>query len=102
MTVFTYQPHNVTPALDLEHDDPNPWMGRSECRGLTEFTELPVPEQKEVCGPCPVRSECIEYALDVEGPTALRNMDTICYGGLTGAEVFNVSRRRAATRKRAA
>lgn len=84
--------------LDLEHTDPHPWMERSVC--WDGFTNLDVPEQKAVCADCPVTAQCIQFAMDVEGPARLRHLDSIVYGGLTGHEVYNVYRKRHHTDRR--
>jgi WhiB family transcriptional regulator, redox-sensing transcriptional regulator len=78
---------------------PGPWIGRAAC--ANEPTDLFFPEDgegtelaKAICGGCPVRAECIGYAV------AIPSLDGI-WGGLTRQERFRLRQsrncRRAAT-----
>ncbi|HWC11606.1 MAG TPA: WhiB family transcriptional regulator [Acidimicrobiales bacterium] len=50
------------------------WMARASCRGMAPATFFPsrgeaTDEAREVCAACPVRAECLAYAVaeDMEG-----------------------------------
>jgi WhiB family redox-sensing transcriptional regulator len=66
------------------------WQSRAECRGedLALFFD---PDReaaaKEVCGWCPVRDECLDWAIGL-------NIGYGVYGGLTGDERKAERRRR--------
>jgi WhiB family redox-sensing transcriptional regulator len=65
----------------------NPWVEDAPCKGID--TELFFPERgkahisekviKPVCGTCPVRQQCLDYAIDLD-------MSEGYYGGLSGKQ----------------
>lgn len=70
-------------------DDTRPWSIEAACRGLTVFY-VPMREStaarhlrelsaKAICAQCPVRRECLEYALRVSEPLGI-------WGGLNELE----------------
>ncbi len=78
------------------------WRDRSICRdtdpdlffpvGTTGQALLQIERAKEVCGECPVSSECLEYALET-------NQDSGIWGGLD-EEQRRAIRRQSAARQR--
>ena len=76
-----------------EHDD---WRHRAACRDEDPELFFPLSEMgpgarqtaqaKAVCARCPVRAECLEYALD-------NALDHGIYGGMTEAERRTLRRR---------
>ena len=75
------------------------WREKAACRDLDTGMFFPDSESDagpalEVCGACPVRMECLEWAL------ATRQHDGI-WGGATETERKRIRRRRAATTKAA-
>jgi WhiB family transcriptional regulator, redox-sensing transcriptional regulator len=70
-------------ALCAGHPDPDMWF-----RGKGGF---PNPgysrEAKQICGACPVRAECLEYALEVKEDFGL-------WGGATAKERKEIRRER--------
>ena len=77
------------------------WLEHAACRGLELRTFFPVSETGAdvavaVCAACPVREECLEYAIATRQPEGI-------WGGLTGVERHRLLRRRqkAARKERA-
>ena len=80
------------------------WRDQALCRdtdpelffpvGTTGYALVQIDRAKQVCGECPVRAECLDFALDT-------NQDSGIWGGLTEEE-RRVIRRRRARRARAA
>ena len=74
------------------------WYSRAGCHGLDPELFFPVgaaepgPEAQEACGSCPVRSDCLEFAL--------RTGQAGVWGGLTEGERRGA--RRKATRRASA
>ena len=71
-----------------------PWSERAACLNLDP--ELWFPERgesnraaKRVCAACPVRDECLEYALDAREPYGV-------WGGLSEQERSQLNRRQVA------
>lgn len=71
------------------------WMDQARCRGRWYWDALPVAAQKAYCSACPVKFECLQFALDHERTQPALCEENPVYGGLTGAE-----RRRMLERKR--
>lgn len=67
------------------------WKYQAACQGLPDEMFFPPPkirispEIRRVCGGCPVRPECLAYALN--------NCDDGIWGGLTEAERRQIKRR---------
>lgn len=58
--------------------DPEAWKQHAECRGMNPDLFLPprgdnraLAAAKTVCGRCPVRQECLDYALDMNERTGV-------------------------------
>ena len=78
------------------------WRSEAICRdtdpelffpvGTTGYALLQIARAKEVCGQCPVHSDCLEYALET-------NQDSGIWGG-TSEEERRTIRRRVAGRER--
>jgi WhiB family transcriptional regulator, redox-sensing transcriptional regulator len=78
------------------------WRSRAICRdtdpdlffpiGTTGQALVQIDRAKEVCGMCPVKSDCLEYALET-------NQDSGIWGGLDEEQRRNI-RRQAAARQR--
>lgn len=75
-----------------------PWMDDAACRGA-EHPDLFFPAEKDrtgakaarsACRPCPVRAECLEYALDIDERYGVR-------GGLTPNQRSHILNRRSAS-----
>lgn len=64
------------------------WMDRSACRGVDGFTEMDMPDQLDFCGECPVRSECLDFAVVTHGP---RDLVGGVYGGLDPRSVARLA-----------
>jgi WhiB family transcriptional regulator, redox-sensing transcriptional regulator len=88
----------VAPGSPASFDDPNGWRKDALCRGVDtnlffpagELGEEPVlhaETAKAVCFTCPVREECLEYALATDQPFGV-------WGGTTEAERRSIRRRR--------
>jgi WhiB family redox-sensing transcriptional regulator len=80
---------------DYFTSEPEPWRALAACRGVPEDIffahaeeESKIVAAKAVCASCPVREECLAYALDL-------NQTEGIWGGLTPAE----RRRRRRTRR---
>jgi WhiB family redox-sensing transcriptional regulator len=82
--------------LGAPAEDDRPWTERAECRGydpdlffpvaqfkagrpLSPIVRAQVRQAKEMCAICPVRAECLQYALDENEPDGI-------WGGLTPDE----------------
>ncbi len=88
-------------TLPLTVDDDN-WRLFASCRdtdpdlffpvGTTGQALLQIAKAKEVCGECPVSTECLEYALET-------NQDSGIWGGLD-EEQRRAIRRQSAARQR--
>jgi WhiB family redox-sensing transcriptional regulator len=68
------------------------WMARARCRGLDPAifhpeTDADAAEAKEICGACPVREACLEFAIE------MREKDGV-WGGHTADERRRLIRRR--------
>lgn len=79
-----------------EKTNPNPWMQKAACRGLThlmfpkEHKDITyIQTAREICASCAVREECLSYAL--EFPIA--DMHGI-WAGLTSRQLGAEQRRR--------
>lgn len=78
------------------------WRSQAICRdtdpdlffpiGTTGQALVQIDRAKEVCGVCPVKSDCLEYALET-------NQDSGIWGGLDEEQRRNI-RRQAAARQR--
>jgi WhiB family redox-sensing transcriptional regulator len=78
------------------------WRNRAVCKdtdpdlffpvGTTGQALVQIDRAKEVCGTCPVKTECLEYALET-------NQDSGIWGGLDEEQRRNI-RRQAAARQR--
>ena len=78
------------------------WRNQAICRdtdpdlffpiGTTGQALVQIDRAKEVCGECPVKTECLEYALET-------NQDSGIWGGLDEEQRRNI-RRQAAARQR--
>ena len=76
------------------------WRQQAACRGLDTEIFFPVSDPdadaaKDVCATCPVRGECLEWAL------ATRQEDGV-WGGLTDNERRRLRRRRRDAARRSA
>ncbi len=68
------------------------WRDRAACRGIEPATFFPIDDEgiaraKELCAACPVRTDCLEFAL------AAREWEGI-WGGLTEVERRRLHRQR--------
>lgn len=73
---------------------PRPWMADAECRGMNPDLFLPnrgdsngERNAKAVCHACPVRSECLEYAL-------AEHIQIGIYGGTSAKQRRTIARQR--------
>ena len=74
---------DAIPEPTFDYIDPS-WMDNANCRGHN--TNLFFPERgdevaaaKQVCEPCPVKAECLAYALAIPGTSGI-------WGGTSGRE----------------
>jgi WhiB family redox-sensing transcriptional regulator len=89
--VYESRPYDPLAAFVNELTNGAPaWMADAACRGMDQHVFFPMrgdpgiyDAPRRVCAACPVRSECLEYALVME----TRNYDTTgMWGGLTVRE----------------
>jgi WhiB family redox-sensing transcriptional regulator len=84
------------PTNTLEHDTPDEWRTRAACRGkATAYDDPWHPDgqgvkarehaAKALCSPCPVRAECLAYALQFEGELHAESRFGV-FGGKTPSE----------------
>ena len=81
------------------------WMDRAACKGQTEKFFAPLgmkkarkeflDEARAICARCPVREECLSYALEFS-PVEMHGL----WGGLEGRELAREGRRRGVTYSR--
>lgn len=96
--------HTVTilaSSLALANADYS-WRSKAICKdtdpdlffpvGTTGQALVQIARAKEVCGECPVRVECLDYALET-------NQDSGIWGGLAEEERRNIRRQRAARQR---
>ena len=66
----------------LEHNGkkiPIDWATDAACKGMAWFIEdNRLTEKREVCRECPVKAECLAYAIDLE------DTSPVVYAGTTG------------------
>lgn len=95
---LTYRPTSPRQGYDLptfDYLDGTSWRSQAACKGLPN--ELFFPEQgdsqrrtraaKKVCWVCPVREQCLDYALETGSRWGI-------WGGMTEKERRNARRRR--------
>ena len=81
--------------------DPNEWRKRAACREVDTFVFFPETDEEAdaalaVCATCPVREDCLEFAL-------VTRQDDGVWGGMTETDRKRLRRRRQeAARRRAA
>lgn len=61
---------------------PPAWMNQGSCQNRPEldFTEKPGRDEKRCCERCPVRAQCLQYAIDNEHKVGM-------WGGFTANEI---------------
>ena len=64
------------------------WMLDAACAGIPDFTEAEVAEQRPICNRCPVRDNCLDYALRQDIPNATY---TTNYAGLSARDLVRVA-----------
>lgn len=64
------------------------WMMDAACAGIPDFTEAEVAEQRPICNRCPVRDQCLDYALQQDIPN---HTYTTNYAGLSAADLVKVA-----------
>lgn len=76
-------------------DQDQPWRARAKCKGAPIAVMFPRPWASDgsaataLCAKCPVREECLEYALE-------RNIDHGIWGGESARERRKIRRQRRA------
>ncbi len=101
----------ATPASVSGPDDEVMWQHQAACRdvdtnvffpvgtvGMTEY-DAAVREAKRVCAWCPVKQECLDYAIRELG-VGSANDDLGIYGGMTFAERRSFVRKRRGNARR--
>ncbi|MGH8937160.1 MAG: WhiB family transcriptional regulator [Acidimicrobiia bacterium] len=78
---------------DLASDEQQAWMERAACRGMDPALFFPLSDEEAeaglaVCRTCPVREECLEYALEARERYGI-------WGGTTERERKRILRRSA-------
>lgn len=72
---------------------PQEWMDRAICADTPDFTDWPADEQLAACRNCPVRTQCLKFAVDVERHLPLSHVENNpIYGGQTGTQRANARR----------
>lgn len=76
------------------------WQRRARCRHDPLFITRTMAAQVEICGPCPVRDACLNFALDMEPVSWAEDVkEWPVYGGKTVQErQVMIRERRAAAR----
>lgn len=73
------------------------WMPRAQCRGVQNFTELPILSQLAACPGCPVRTECLTFGLEQVRETAhsggFGRMVACVYGGESPRSLAELAQR---------
>ena len=82
---MTHIPYNTRAAAQLGE-----WLDDARCAGTPDFTEWPLTSQRVLCGPCPVRAQCIR--LGVESARGVPTGHVLPHGGLRGSEVQHLAR----------
>ena len=81
---------------------PNAWRTKAACASVpTEIFYPPKGQESlalEVCASCPVRKECLDYAIEYEGSSVIDDRHGI-FGGMTPKERTSEYRRRYPTRR---
>ena len=78
---------------------PEAWQDHAACAGLPEHIFFPDRDKgantaRAICATCPVRRQCLAWALDVEaGVDGLRGRHGI-FGGMTATERAQLHRRK--------
>lgn len=76
---------------------PGEWVKSADCAGIDPDLWFPGSEDDRtaavICHTCPVKAECLEYAMDAEGDRS-RRMRFGIYGGLGPAERARLARER--------
>jgi WhiB family redox-sensing transcriptional regulator len=83
----------IDPVAPIKRDD-NEWMLRALCRGMSPSVFFPTDgagfeAARRICVECPVRAECLEYAL-------ANQIDQGAWGGTSERERRRILRRRRA------
>ena len=93
LTPSTYTDQSPIEYLNL----PGKWVESAACAGIDPELWFPDPEDKRtaavICHTCPVKDECLEYAMAAEGDLS-RHMRFGTYGGLNAAERARLARER--------
>lgn len=88
--------------------DDTEWMQLAACRGDDINAEIFFPTQdngpslskaRGVCASCWVKSDCLEYALAIEGGQPAKTREGV-YAGTTGGQRYDLYKRRLAQAKR--
>ena len=84
---------DTDPTARIERDD-SVWMLRARCRGMNPSVFFPTDgagfeAARRICTECPVRAECLEYAL-------ANQIDQGAWGGTSERERRRILRRRRA------
>lgn len=73
--------------------EPKPWVARAACRDIAdpniffpEHSQAQFGAAKQVCRACPVRDECLDYALR-------NNIEAGCWGGCDPLERKRIRRK---------
>lgn len=78
------------------------WQKAGRCREIGPGAFVPATDHepldlyrqaRPVCAGCPVKAQCLEYALDLEGPVPTAGRSGI-YGGLSPRQRYSVYRKR--------
>lgn len=91
-----------TPAPDTDSDT---WRWQAACAGTPNlmFSENPnaIEAAKSICHGCPVREQCLDEAMRIEGGRTVNSRAGI-YGGLTPHERMNLYRAQQRAKAKAA
>lgn len=91
-------PSTYTDDSPIEYlNIPGDWADAALCAGIDPDLWFPGPGSEEtgirLCWECPVREECLDYAMEAEGD-ANRHMRHGVWGGMTSAERARLAQER--------
>ena len=93
-------PHIYTDYTEFTGPEREVWMKEAICPNIDSDVFFPVHkgnqynEARTICSECPVREECLEYAMRTEGNEAGLSSRIGMYGGMSPAERVKLGKQR--------